>query len=130
MQQTCNLRFLVNHSLLSDGSFISIHFHQNDLFLADSLLVRCVCVSAGVPVRGAAAWLHWTAGVLSRLAHQHCRVAPAQNRTKLSQIHDDSQRCSHNTRLRTFLVLVKISTFQNAQELHYSIVRFSIMSKL
>ena len=127
----CNLRFLVNHSLLSDGSFISIHFHQNDLFLADSLLVCCVCVSADVPVRGSP-----PPGCTGLLVYCHgwptqdYTVAPAQNRTKLSQIHDDNQRYSQDTRLRTSLMLVTISTFQNAQKLHYSIVRFSIMSKL
>ena len=84
------MRFLVNYSLLSEGSFISIFVVKVDSFFRVSLLVCCVlCLSvcAGVPVRDAAAWLHCTGGVPSRLAHhQYYKVASAQNRRASSSM--------------------------------------------
>ena len=42
------------------------HLHFLVLFFRVSLLVCCVCVQSGEPVRGAATWLHWAAVVPAR----------------------------------------------------------------
>ena len=127
------------------------HLHFLVLFFRVSLLVRCVCArslrraSAGrgaanwlqwtavVPATGTtprAAWLHWTTVVLTRPTHLYYTAAPAQNRTKLSLIHDDRQRSSHDAWIWTLLRLLTISACQNAQMSHNYIHRFLIMWKL
>ena len=51
IRQISSMRFLVNDSLLLERSFISIYVVFDNLFFRVSLLLCCVSVSAGVPVR-------------------------------------------------------------------------------